>query len=99
MAIKRYSLFTTVNLGQDINLSEAIDSESARDISRCQIHDIWSSQPIDISCKLNDTFRTFASGASGWNRINLAYLNDIQITGTVNGTTIEIVGSDQFSDT
>lgn len=99
MAIKRYSLFTTVNLGETINLSEVIATNSQDDISKCQVHDIYTSQTVDISCKLNDTFRTFASGANGWNRINIAYLKDIQISGLVNGTVVEIVGSDQFSDT
>ena len=49
--------------------------------------------------KINGAFRTFEAAANGFNRIEFAYLQDIQLVGSINGTVVEIIGSDQKSDT
>lgn len=100
MAIKRYSLFTTINAAQTINLSDVVNVDpSKNNISRCQIHDIFADNPVIVRCKLNDTFRDFSTTSTDWSRVELAFLEDIQIEGTVNATVLEMVGSDQKSDT
>lgn len=98
MSIKRYNLFTTIDDGQVINLSDVIDSP-LNQVYKSTTHDLYTSSAVAINVKINDAFRTFEAAADGFNRIEFAYLQDIQIVGSVNGTIVEMIGSDQKSDT
>ena len=98
MSIKRYNLFTTIDSGQVINLSDVIESQ-VNQVYKSTTHDLYTSSAVGISVKINDAFRTFEAAADGFNRIEFAYLQDIQLVGSVNGTVVEMIGSDQKSDT
>jgi hypothetical protein len=98
MSIKRYNLFTTIDSGQVINLSDVIESQ-VNQVYKSTTHDLYTSSAVGINVKINDAFRTFEASADGFNRIEFAYLQDIQLVGSVNGTVVEMIGSDQKSDT
>lgn len=98
MTIRRYELFTNIDNAQVINLSD-IETIPNRDLERSTTHDIYTDNPIQIRVKINNDFRDFEASANGFNRIEFAYLKDIQLIGSVNGTVIELIGSDQKSNT
>jgi len=98
MSIKRYNLFTTIDSAQTINLSDVINSP-VNQVYKSTTHDLYTNNAVAINVKINDAYRTFEAAANGFNRIEFAYLEDIQLVGSVNGTVVEMIGSDQKSDT
>jgi len=98
MSIKRYTLFTTINAAQEISLSDIANIPNDA-VSRSSTHDLYTDNAVAIQVKINGVFRVFEAAANGFNRIEYAYLKDIKLVGSVNGTVVELVGSDQKSDT
>ena len=98
MSIKRYTLLTTINAGQEISLSDIVEIP-ADAVSRSSTHDLYTNNAVAIQVKIGSVFRVFEAAANGFNRIEYAYLKDIKLVGSVNGTVVELVGSDQKSDT
>ena len=98
MSIKRYTLFTTIDSAETINLSDIADIPDDA-VSRSSTHDLYTNNAVAINVKIDSAYRTFEAAANGFNRIEYAYLKDIQLVGSVNGTVVELVGSDQKSDT
>lgn len=98
MSIQRYKLDTTIDSGQVITLSE-LDTTSNRAIPRSSTHDFYSDNNIAIDVKIGADWISFETAVTDFNRVEFAFLDDIRVTGSVNGTILKIIGSDQKSDT
>lgn len=96
MSIKRYALDTTIDSGEIITFSEQFDN---RAIPRSSTHDIYSDNNIAIDVKIGSDWISFEAAVSDFNRVEFAFLDDIRITGSINGTVLKVIGSDQKSDT
>lgn len=98
MSIQRYKLDTAIDSGEIITISE-LDGITDRAVPRSSTHDIYSSQDIAIEVKIGVDWIPFESAVSDFNRIEFAYLDDVRITGSADGTVLKVIGSDQKSDT
>jgi len=98
MSIQRYKLDTTIDSGEVITLSE-LDTTSHRAIPRSSTHDFYSDDNIAIDVKIGGDWISFETAVTDFNRVEFAFLDDIRVTGSVNGTILKIIGSDQKSDT
>ena len=85
----------TINTGTDFLLSTFF-SESNIDVEEAAFHDFYTDQAVDIEVKMNNasTFHAFATGQTGFFRIEMAGVADIKVIATVDSTTLEITGSD-----
>jgi hypothetical protein len=98
MSIQRYKLDTKIDSGEVIVLS-GLDTTSNRAIPRSSTHDFYSDSNIAIDVKIGDDWISFETAVTDFNRVEFAFLDDIRVTGSVDGTTLKIIGSDQKSDT
>ena len=98
MSIQRYKIDTTINSGEVVTLSE-LDIVSNRAVPRSSTHDLYADNNIAIDVKIGGDWILFETAVSDFQRVEFAFLDDIRITGSVNGTMLKIIGSDQKSDT
>lgn len=98
MSIQRYKLDTIINSGQVITLSE-LATTSNRAVPRSSTHDFYSDNNIAIDVRIGPDWISFETAVSGFQRVEFAFLDDIRITGSTNGTVLKVIGSDQKSDT
>lgn len=99
MSIQRYKIDTTINSGEVITLSELGPIVSNRAVPRSSTHDFYADSDIAIDVKIGADWISFETAVSDFQRVEFAFLDDIRVTGSVNGTMLKIIGSDQKSDT